>query len=63
MAATEPKARDLMAPDTEPTDDELALVMQEAGAVAREKSGQAAAFVRDELAKAVAAVLVRAGAR
>ena len=49
-----PKERDCMAPDTEPTDEELAVVTREAGAVARERKQVGEAW----LARTLAAALV-----
>ena len=51
-----PAECDLMAPDTEPTDEELASVMQEVAVVARQQTVRAAEFGRDQLARALAAV-------
>jgi len=46
--------RDLMAPDTEPTDEELATVMREALAVALERKAQSDEWMRQQLRDAVA---------
>jgi len=46
------KPRDLMAPDTEPTDEELALVMREARELAVERRAKADAWVAARLQEA-----------
>jgi hypothetical protein len=46
------KSRDLMAPDTEPTDEELALVMREARDLAVERRATADAWVAARLKEA-----------
>jgi len=46
------KPRDLMAPDTEPTDEELALVMREAREVAAQRRAKADAWVAARLEEA-----------
>jgi hypothetical protein len=46
------KARDLMAPDTEPTDEELALVMREARDLAVQRRAAADAWVAARLNEA-----------
>jgi len=48
------KARDLMAPDTEPTDEELALVMREARDLAVQRRATADAWVSARLKEASA---------
>jgi hypothetical protein len=45
-------SRDLMAPDTEPTDEELALVMREARDVAIARRAQADAWISTKLKEA-----------
>ena len=50
MVAAQP--RDLMAPDTEPTDEELALVMREARDLAVERRAKADAWVAAKLEEA-----------
>ncbi len=51
-----PLARDLMAPDTEPTDEELQLVMQEALAFAMERKRESERLIEQQLRESVAAV-------
>ena len=46
------KSRDLMAPDTEPTDEELALVMREARDLAVQRRATADAWVAARLKEA-----------
>ena len=46
------KARDLMAPDTEPTDEELALVMREARVAATKRRALADAWIAAQLEEA-----------
>jgi hypothetical protein len=46
------KARDLMAPDTEPTDEELALVMREAREAALARRARADAWIAARLKEA-----------
>lgn len=46
------KPRDLMAPDTEPTDEELALVMREAREVAVQRRAKADAWIAARLEEA-----------
>jgi len=46
------KSRDLMAPDTEPTDGELALVMREARDLATQRRATADAWVAGRLKEA-----------
>jgi hypothetical protein len=46
------KPRDLMAPDTEPTDAELALVMREAREVATQRRAKADAWIAARLDEA-----------
>jgi hypothetical protein len=46
------KPRDLMAPDTEPTDEELALVMREAREVATQRRAKADAWIATRLDEA-----------
>ncbi|HEY2408593.1 MAG TPA: hypothetical protein VGI10_21450 [Polyangiaceae bacterium] len=46
------KPRDLMAPDTDPTDEELALVMREAREVAVQRRAQVDAWIAARLAEA-----------
>ena len=46
------KRRDLMAPDTEPTDEELALVMREACELARKREAISDAWVAARLEEA-----------
>ena len=46
------KSRDLMAPDTEPTDEELALVMREARDLAMQRRATADAWVAARLKEA-----------
>lgn len=54
--------RDLMAPDTEPTDEELAEVMQEALDVAMERKAASDAWMRQKLEETVREVLSRSQA-
>ncbi len=58
---TQPR-RDLMAPDTEPTDEELAEVMQEALEVAMERKAASDAWMRQKLEETVREVLSRSQA-
>jgi hypothetical protein len=51
-----------MAPDTEPTDAELAVVMREAAEVARERKRQGEAWLAAELARAFEAAGLVEGA-
>ena len=51
--------RDLMAPDTEPTDEELALVMREARDLALLRKAESDEWMRQQLAEAVRAALAR----
>ena len=51
--------RDLMAPDTEPTDEELALVMREARDLALQRKAESDEWMRQQLAEAVRAALAR----
>ena len=51
--------RDLMAPDTEPTDEELHLVMSEALSLARERKVISDAWMRQRLADEVAQTFAR----
>ena len=53
--------RDIMAPDSEPTDEELAHVMNEALAEALEQELRANEYVRQELARAVTVAVAGAG--
>lgn len=53
-------ARDLMAPDTEPSDQELATVMREALALALERKAQSDEWMRQQLLEAVAQARERA---
>jgi hypothetical protein len=57
MRPTEPdvtiKSRDLMAPDTEPTDEDLAIVMREARDLAMQRKAASDQRMRELLAKAV----------
>jgi hypothetical protein len=46
------KSRDLMAPNTDPTDEELALVMREARELAVQRRAKADAWVADRLKEA-----------
>ena len=46
------KPRDLMAPDTEPTDEELAAVMREARDLAIQRRALAAAWIAERLEEA-----------
>ena len=46
------KPRDLMAPDTEPTDEELALVMREARELAMQRRAKADAWIAARLEEA-----------
>lgn len=46
------KPRDLMAPDTEPTDEELAVVMREARDNAVQRHARAAAWIAERLEEA-----------
>jgi hypothetical protein len=55
------KSRDLMAPDTEPTDEELALVMREARDLAIKRRATADAWVAARLREA--SVFARANAQ
>jgi hypothetical protein len=55
------KSRDLMAPDTEPTDEELALVMREARDLAIKRRATADAWVAARLHEA--SVFARANAQ
>lgn len=55
------KSRDLMAPDTEPTDEELALVMREARDLAIQRRATADAWVAARLKEA--SIFARANAR
>ncbi len=48
--------RDLMAPDTEPTDEELQVVMQEALALAMERKRESDRLIEQHLRESVAAV-------
>jgi len=52
-------SRDLMAPDTDPTDEELHLVMSEALSLARERKIISDAWMRQRLADEVAVVFAR----
>ena len=47
-----PKPRDLMAPDTEPTDEELAIVMSEARDLAIQRRALSDAWIAARLAEA-----------
>jgi hypothetical protein len=49
---TSVQPRDLMAPDTEPTDEELALVMREARDLAVERRAKADAWIAAKLKEA-----------
>lgn len=51
-----PMQRDLMAPGTEPTDEELQIVMREAHDLVRERKAQSDLWMREQLAQAVQAV-------
>jgi hypothetical protein len=51
--------RDCMAPDTEPTDEELAVVMREAGEVARQRKKEGEAWLARQMEIALAAALSR----
>lgn len=51
--------RDCMAPDTEPTDEELAVVMREAGEVARQRKKEGDAWLAKQIELALAAALNR----
>jgi hypothetical protein len=57
----QPKPRDLMAPDTEPTDEELALVMREARELAVQRRATSDAWVVARLKEA--SVFARANAQ
>lgn len=52
-------SRDLMAPNTEPTDEELQLVMHEALLLVRERKMISDAWMRQRLAEEVAAAFAR----
>ena len=52
--------RDCMAPDTEPTDAELAEVMREAAELTRERKRQGEAWLASQIELALAAALQRA---
>jgi uncharacterized protein YggL (DUF469 family) len=54
--------RDCMAPDTEPTDEELAIVMHEAGELARARKAQGDAWLAEQIAQAFEAAGLTAGA-
>jgi hypothetical protein len=54
--------RDCMAPDTEPTDEELATVMREAAEVARARKIQSDAWLAEQVARALEAAGLTAGA-
>ena len=53
------KFRDLMAPDTEPTDEELQLVMREALSLVRERKIISDAWMQQRLADEVAQAFAR----
>jgi len=52
LPSMQPKPRDLMAPDTEPTDEELALVMREARELAVQRRATSDAWVAARLKEA-----------
>jgi hypothetical protein len=54
-------SRDLMAPDTEPTDEELAVVMREARDLAAQRRAIADAWMREQYEKALREALGRIG--
>lgn len=56
---TKAKARDLMAPETEPTDEELHLVMSEALDLAMERKKMSDAWMRQRLIDEVAQTRAR----
>lgn len=53
--------RDLMAPDTEPTDEELAVVMREARDLAVQRRAAAEIWMQEQLEKALREALGRPG--
>lgn len=59
LAPSESPLRDCMAPDTEPTDEELAVVMREAGEVARQRKKEGDAWLARQIELALAAALSR----
>jgi hypothetical protein len=54
--------RDCMAPETEPTDEELALVMREVGEVVRARKAASDAWLDEQVARALDARGLHAGA-
>jgi len=54
-----PTPRDIMAPDTEPTDEELALVMRAARDAALQRKREAEQWLRERLEEALAATRAR----
>ena len=50
---SDPARRDIMAPDTEPTDEELAVVMREARDLALQRKAEADEWMRKQLEQAL----------